>query len=282
VEVARTRAALGGALRRIQSVERVAFVPTMGAFHAGHLSLMRAAHAAHDVVVVSIFLNPLQFGPGEDLASYPRDEARDLELAAAEGIDVVFAPPVEEVYPAGHSTRVTVGDLARILEGASRPGHFDGVCTVVAKLLNLVAPDAAYFGQKDAQQVAVLRRMVEDLGFDVRIEVCDTVRDHDGLALSSRNAYLEGDERERAATLYRALREGRAVLDAGGDPAAAEEAMRQRMSSVDGVSLDYAAAVDPVGFGAPPADGPVLLLIAGRVGRTRLIDNLLWTRSCSS
>ena len=198
----RTPARLRDALRSLRPGRSVGLVPTMGAFHEGHLSLIRAARGACDVVAVSIFVNPLQFGPSEDLSSYPRDEARDLEQAKAEGVGLVFAPSAEKMFPPGHETIVSAGRLSRIFEGASRPGHFDGVCTVVAKLFNLVAPDAAFFGQKDAQQVAVIRRMVADLAFDVHIEVCETVRDHDGLALSSRNAYLAGVERERAAVLF--------------------------------------------------------------------------------
>ena len=253
----------------------------MGAFHEGHLSLVRAAHSAYDLVAVSIFVNPLQFGPGEDFMVYPRDEARDLRLAETEGVDLVFAPGVEEMYPAGHSTRVDPGPLATVLEGASRPGHFAGVATVVAKLFVLVRPHGAFFGQKDAQQVAVVRRMVEDLFFDVRLEVCDTVREPDGLALSSRNALLDEDGRRRAVVLSRATLAGRRALEEGRGPRAAEEAMIATVRSVQGVHLDYARVVDEATFGEPVEGRDLLLLIAARVGGVRLIDNLRWAPSCS-
>jgi pantoate--beta-alanine ligase len=187
----------------------IGLVPTMGAFHGGHLSLIRRAREETDVVVVSLFVNPAQFGPNDDLASYPRDEARDAELASAERVDILFAPAPEEVYPDGFVTTVTVGGLAAVLEGAPEhrgPEHFAGVTTVVTKLLNMAAPDVAYFGQKDAQQALVIRRLVRDLDIPVRIEVCPTIRDRDGLALSSRNAYLSAAERQRALGLSRALR----------------------------------------------------------------------------
>ncbi|HZB06827.1 MAG TPA: pantoate--beta-alanine ligase, partial [Thermoleophilaceae bacterium] len=187
----------------------IGLVPTMGFFHDGHLSLMRRARADNDVLVVSLFVNPAQFGPGEDLEAYPRDEARDAALADAEGVDLLFAPAVEEVYPDGFDTTVTVAGLTETLEGdeAQRGAeHFAGVTTVVTKLFNMVAPDVAYFGQKDAQQALVIRKLVRDLDIPVRIEVCPTIRDEDGLALSSRNAYLSAEERERALALSRALR----------------------------------------------------------------------------
>jgi pantoate--beta-alanine ligase len=253
----------------------VAFVPTMGALHEGHLSLVRRAHEAADLVVVSIFVNPLQFGPAEDFEAYPRDEGRDVALVEAEGVNLVFLPAVEQMYPAGAVTTVHVdGPLASTLEGAARPGHFDGVATVVSKLLNVVDPDVAVFGQKDAQQVAVVRRMVRDLSYRTEIVVGATVREDDGLAASSRNAYLSGDEREHATALYRALAAGEEVCRSDG-PAAAEAEMTAILDAADGVERDYAAAVDPYSF-EPPADGGlVLLAVAARVGRTRLIDNVL-------
>src|SRR3954467_3838604 len=183
----------------------VGLVPTMGFFHDGHLSLMRAARAANATVVVSLFVNPAQFGPSEDLDAYPRDEQGDLALAEAQGVDYVFAPPVEEVYPDGFDTTVEVGGLTEPLDGAARPGHFKGVTTIVTKLFNMVGPDAAYFGQKDAQQALVIQKLVRDLNMPVRIEVCPTIREADGLAMSSRNAYLDEQERERAVALARAL-----------------------------------------------------------------------------
>lgn len=251
----------------------VALVPTMGALHRGHLSLVEIARRIADVTVVSIFVNPLQFGPGEDLEAYPRDEVGDLEAAERHGVDLVFAPSNEEMYPEHSVTTVDVGDLGSILEGAERPGHFRGVATVVTKLFNAVEPDIAVFGQKDAQQVAVIKRMVRDLAFGIRIEVGETIREPDGLALSSRNAYLKGADRERATALYRALEEGRDRLASGGTPDDAEAAMRKVLDDEEGVEAGYARAVDPVTFRRPKED--VLLVIAARVGRARLIDNVL-------
>jgi pantoate--beta-alanine ligase len=255
----------------------IGFVPTMGALHEGHLSLVRAARDQADVVVLSIFVNPLQFGPHEDLASYPRDERRDLELAENEKVDVAFLPTVEEMYPEDRATLVHVDGITDRFEGASRPGHFDGVATVVAKLFGLVQPDLAYFGRKDAQQVAVVKRMVADLSIPTTIVVCDIVREADGLALSSRNAYLTQDERGRATVLYRALRSGRDAYTASGRDGALR-VMEAAVSAEAGVDLDYVEAVDPDTFA--DADGPTaLLIIAARVGTTRLIDNLLVQRS---
>ncbi|HEV2756903.1 MAG TPA: pantoate--beta-alanine ligase [Actinomycetota bacterium] len=254
---------------------RVAFVPTMGALHEGHLSLIRKAHDAADLVVVSVFVNPLQFGPSEDFRTYPRDEARDLGLAEAEDVNVVFLPAVEQMYPDGAVTTVHVeGPLTTTLEGAARPGHFDGVATVVAKLFNVVEPDVAVFGQKDAQQVAVVRRMVRDLDFRTEVVVAPTVREEDGLALSSRNAYLDDEERMAATTLYAALRAG-AEAHASGEVRATVEAAQAVLIGAAGVRLDYAAAVDPYTFEAPKEGGPLLLAVAAYVGDTRLIDNVL-------
>ena len=253
----------------------IGFVPTMGALHEGHLSLLRAARADTDLLVLSVFVNPLQFGPTEDLAAYPRDENRDLELARSEGVDVTFVPDVAEMYPEGRGTTVSVKGVSDPLEGEARPGHFDGVATVVAKLFNLVQPQRAYFGQKDAQQVAVVKRMTQDLSFPVDVVVCPTVREQDGLAMSSRNAYLAAGERERAVSLYRGLEAGRSVLLDGGTPEEAERAMEQVVGQAGGVLLEYARAVDPETFAPTPGEGPVLLVMAARVGGTRLIDNLL-------
>ncbi|MDQ3981166.1 MAG: pantoate--beta-alanine ligase [Actinomycetota bacterium] len=253
---------------------RVGFVPTMGALHEGHLSLIRRARDAAEIVVLSVFVNPLQFGPSEDFDAYPRDEARDLALAESEDVNLVFAPGVDQMYPDGAVTTVHVdGPLGTTLEGAARPGHFDGVATVVAKLFNATDPDVAVFGQKDAQQVAVVRRMVRDLAFRAEIVVGPTVREPDGLALSSRNVYLGGRERDAATALYRALGAGEKAWGAGGHTAAVER-MRAVLDDAEGVDPDYAAAVDPYTFG-PPVDGaPLLLVVAARVGGTRLIDNL--------
>ena len=222
-------------------------VPTMGGFHEGHLSLFRAARAENDTVVASLFVNPAQFAPGEDLDRYPRAEERDAALAEENGVDLLFVPAAEDIYPDGFQTWVDVEELGSILEGEHRPGHFRGVATVCLKLFNLVRPDRAYFGQKDAQQVAVIRRMVRDLAVPVEIRVCPTVRDEDGLALSSRNAYLSPEERAQAVSLPRALEE------------------RDR-SLLNGLEVDYFEVADLE---------PRVLAAAVRVGETRLIDNVI-------
>ena len=254
---------------------RTGLVPTMGAFHEGHLSLIRAARAACDLVVVWLFVNPTQFNEAADLANYPRDEERDAALAAASGADILFAPTVEQVYPAGFATTVTVAGLGETLEGAHRPGHFAGVATVVAKMLNMAGPDVAYFGAKDAQQVAVVRRMVRDLDIPTRIEVLPTVRDADGLALSSRNVRLNAEERGRATALYRGLCAGRAVLAAGEHDAAALTKLVEETLVRAGVAVEYVAVVDADTFALlVRVEGPALVVVAGWVGGTRLIDNL--------
>jgi len=271
VNIERRRNGVRAALEEARSGGRsIGFVPTMGALHDGHLSLIRAARAASDIVVVSVFVNPLQFGPDEDFQSYPRDETRDLALLEAEGVDVAFVPKVEEMYPRDASTTIRIARLSESFEGAHRPGHFDGVATVCAKLFNIVAPDRAYFGQKDAQQIAVLKRMVRDLDLPLEIIVCATVRAPDGLALSSRNAYLSTKDRRRATVLFRALQAGAAAA-AAADFAGAEQTMR---AVLEGIEVDYAACVDPQTFGAPRAGAPVLLVVAAYIGATRLIDNL--------
>jgi pantoate--beta-alanine ligase len=255
----------------------VGFVPTMGALHAGHGSLLAAARLENGFVVASVFVNPLQFGPAEDLASYPRDREADLAVLAAEGTDLAFLPAEGEVWPAPPEVRLQVGALADRLEGLVRPGHLDGVATVVAKLLHLAGPSRAYFGQKDAQQLAVVRRMVEDLAFPNVIVACPTVREPDGLAVSSRNAYLSAAERERATALYRALSAGRAAFQAGQrDPAAVEAAARDLLEDVPGVEPDYVALVEEATFEpAKQAEPGQVLATAARVGRTRLIDNVI-------
>jgi pantoate--beta-alanine ligase len=255
----------------------VGFVPTMGALHAGHRSLLAAARAENDLVVASVYVNPLQFGPAEDLAAYPRDRATDLAVLAAEGADLAFLPPDDEIWPVPPEVRLAVGSLSERLEGLVRPGHLDGVATVVAKLLHLVGPSRAYFGQKDAQQLAVVRRMVADLAFPNQIVACPTVREPDGLAVSSRNAYLSSTERQQATALYRALRAGRAVFAAGGrDPAAVEAAARDLLVGAPGVEPDYVALVDPVTFEpVKRAEPGQVLATAARVGRARLIDNVI-------
>ena len=256
----------------------VGFVPTMGALHAGHRALLARARAENDLVVASVFVNPLQFGPAEDLESYPRDRQADLAVLEAEGTDLAFLPPEGEMWPSPPEVRLQVGGgLAERLEGLHRPGHLDGVATVVAKLLHLVGPSRAYFGQKDAQQLAVVRRMVDDLAFPNQIVACPTVREPDGLAVSSRNAYLAPEERRRATALYRALSAGLAVWRAGGrDPAAVEAAARDLLEGQPGVEPDYVALVDPATFEpVKQAEPGQVLATAARIGRTRLIDNLI-------
>ena len=256
----------------------VGFVPTMGAFHDGHASLMRRAREERDHVTVSIFVNPLQFGPGEDLSRYPRDEDRDLSIAGQLGVDAVFAPSVEEMYPTGRpEVTVDPGPLGDRLEGAARPGHFRGVATVVAKLFDVVGPSTAYFGEKDAQQLAVIRRMVRDLSPPVEVQGCPTVREPDGLATSSRNAYLSPEQREAAGCLFLALSEA-AQMTRGGerDAASLVAAMAREIGATPEARIDYAAVVDDETFEEVSAiDGPARALVAARFGDTRLIDNLL-------
>ena len=257
----------------------VALVPTMGALHEGHLSLLRAARERADVVVMSLFVNPTQFGEGEDLDAYPRDEAADVVLAGEAGVDLVYAPATEEVYPAGFATYVVVEGLTDVLDGdPARRGssHFRGVTTVVAKLLNTVAPDLVFFGQKDAQQAVVIRRMVRDLDFPVEVVVEPTVREADGLALSSRNAYLDPDERARAAGLYRALREAERAAAGGSAPADAIAAARGVLADA-GIEPEYVEAryADDLAEARSFNGRPVLVAVAARVGKARLIDNVV-------
>ncbi len=254
----------------------VGLVPTMGALHDGHRSLVARAVAADDVVCVSVFVNPLQFAPAEDLATYPRDLAADVRVAERSGASLVFAPPVEEMYPAGATTRVRVEGLADVLEGASRPGHFEGVATVVTKLLSIAGPCRAYFGEKDFQQLVVVRRLVADLSLPVEVVACPTVRALDGIAVSSRNRHLSGDEREAAAVLLRALQSGAASILAGErDPGEVRALMGDIVEAEPLVELDYAEVVDAATLAVPEKlDGELRLLVAARVGSTRLIDNL--------
>jgi len=253
-------------LRRIDEVraaidpaKRVGLVPTMGALHDGHRSLLRAARAECEVVVMSLFVNPMQFGANEDLGRYPRDEEQDALLAEREGVDLLFAPEAAELYPEGFASWVDVDETGA--EGKARPGHFRGVATVCLKLFNIVRPDVAYFGQKDAQQAAVLRRLVRDLNVDVELRVLPTVRDEDGLALSSRNAYLSPGERAQALALPRALEAGKAAHARGDDPVAAAKA------ALNGVQPEYVEILD--------LEGATVLAAATRIGTTRLIDNVV-------
>jgi pantoate--beta-alanine ligase len=254
----------------------VGFVPTMGYLHDGHASLMRRARAETDLVAASIFVNPLQFGAGEDLDAYPRDLDRDRSLTAAAGVDMLFVPDVAEMYPTPVLTTVSVAGVSEPLEGASRPTHFAGVATVVAKLFAIVGPCRAYFGAKDYQQVAVVRRMARDLSLPVEVVDCPTLREPDGLAMSSRNVYLSPDEREAAPVVYRALRAGAAAIGAGErDPAAVRELMAAIIEAEPLAGLDYVAVVDADSFTVPePLAGNLRLLAAVRFGRARLIDNV--------
>jgi len=263
----------------------IGLVPTMGALHEGHLALIRRAAEECDLVVVSLFVNPAQFEDAADLTAYPRDESRDASLAAEAGADLLFAPELEEVYPPGFSTTVEVGgEVTSTLEGAHRgPEHFRGVATVVTKLFNMVGPDVAYFGQKDAQQAIVIRRLVRDLDLAVRIEVCPTVREPDGLALSSRNVHLRGTDRERALALRRALDSAQRAVAAGErDAAAVAQGARAAMTDL-GVEPEYLALVRPDTLTpVTTIDGEVLVAIAARVGATRLIDNQIISTNGSS
>lgn len=276
----RSLADLRKAIARLRARgERVAFVPTMGALHEGHLSLVRLARRSAQRVVVSIFVNPLQFGPKEDFSRYPRPAARDRALLASEGVDLLWEPQVADVYPAGDRTRVSVEGLSDVLEGSSRPGHYTGVCTVVARLLNAVQPDDLWLGQKDAQQAIILERMAADLLVPVRILRGPTVREEDGLAMSSRNAYLSHAERQQAVALSQGLAAAWILLKSG-------ERNAQRLASAirrewDGYPLvreDYIAIVDPVTL-APlkQVRGPALVAVAAHVGPARLIDNFPWS-----
>ncbi len=254
----------------------IGLVPTMGALHEGHLSLARAAAADCDAVVASVFVNPTQFAPGEDYERYPRDLRADAAMLAEAGVAAVFAPSVETMYPDGAETTIEVGSAAQTLEGESRPTHFSGVATVVAKLFAIAPADRAYFGQKDYQQTVVIRRMVADLNLPIEVVVCPIVREPDGLAMSSRNAYLSADERSRAVALSQGLREAESRYAAGERRAEAiRDAARDTIRSVPGIDLDYVAVLEDQTLRQPEAiSGPAVVAVAARVGKTRLIDNL--------
>jgi pantoate--beta-alanine ligase len=277
VEVIRSAAEITSAVVERRRVGDVGFVPTMGAMHEGHASLIRRARDEQDAVVVSIFVNPLQFGPGEDLARYPRDEASDVALAGSLGVDLVWAPTQDEVYPPGLDLpRPDPGPVGDVLEGAARPGHFAGVLTAVRRLFDVVGPSAAYFGEKDAQQLFLVRRMVEQLELPVTIVGCPTMREPDGLARSSRNAYLSPEEREQAGCLFLALSEA-AELARGGerDPSAVTAVMAREVGATPLASLEYAAVVAEDAFEPPTElDRPARALVAARFGSARLIDNV--------
>lgn len=262
---------------RREEGRRVALVPTMGALHEGHLALADAARQSADAVVMSIFVNPLQFGPSEDLARYPRNIERDRALARERGVDLLFLPDTETMYPAGSATRVVPGDLAGRWEGSVRPGHFAGVLTVVAKLFHLAEPDVACFGQKDIQQFTLVRRMVRDLDWNLRLERVPTVREKDGLALSSRNVYLSAAERRQAAALHAALAAASDAFDAGEHHAGRlAERVRAALEVQGGLSADYIAVVEPEEMlPVATAEPGTVIAIAVRVGNTRLIDNVI-------
>ncbi|NVI86536.1 pantoate--beta-alanine ligase [Actinomadura sp. BRA 177] len=272
--IVRTREELAAARARVEGT--LAFVPTMGALHKGHLSLMREARRSADAVAVSIFVNPLQFGPGEDFDRYPRTFDADVEACAAEGVDLIFAPTRDVMYPDEPQVTLKSGPMGEVVEGAARPGHFDGMLTVVLKLLNLVRPDVAIFGEKDAQQLAMIRRMVADLNVPVRIMGGATVREPDGLALSSRNRYLSQAERGTALALSRALRAGEDAAAEGPDAViGAATAVLDKAATADPpLVLDYLVLVDPATFAPVTSGGEAVLAVAGRVGATHLIDNV--------
>jgi pantoate--beta-alanine ligase len=272
--VVEMRTACHGARR---AGKRLGFVPTMGALHEGHLSLVRAAKAACDVVAVSIFVNPAQFGPSEDLAKYPRTFDQDREMLEKDGVELLFAPAVEEMYPAGAVTWVEVEGLSDKLDGRSRPGHFRGVATVVAKLFHIVEPDVAFFGQKDAAQVAIVRRMVRDLSFPVEVVACPIVREADGLAMSSRNGYLDMQQRERALVLYRSLTRVKRLWEAGErNSGKLRAAGCEEIAGEESVRLDYFEIVDTEKLDPlETVKSGALVAVAAYIGTTRLIDNIL-------
>ena len=264
------------ALRR--DGKRLAFVPTMGSLHKGHLQLLRAARARADFVIVSVYVNPTQFGPGEDFERYPRDVARDSQLAEQTGCDILFVPETADMYPAGFSTRVTIAGVSEQLEGASRPGHFDGVTTIVAKLFNIVKPHIAVFGQKDAQQAILIRKMARELNFDMDILVEATVREHDGVAMSSRNAYLSDTERHNATALSRGLMKAEQLFAQGvREPDTLRAAVESVLRDGDTLCIEYVAVVDAETLEKPDPDSrqPFLVAVAARLGSTRLIDNII-------
>ena len=257
--------------------KRIGFVPTMGYFHAGHVSLMKASVGQNDVTVVSLFVNPIQFGPQEDLAKYPRDIGRDSAMAREAGVNILFVPSVDQMYPQPLLTYVEVGRMGDILCGASRPGHFRGVATVVSKLLNMVQPDVMYLGQKDAQQVAVIKKMVQDLDFSVRVTVCPTMREKDGLAMSSRNIFLSPTERAEAPAIYKALCYARHMVDDGErDAGKINSQIKKLISDGTSASIDYISCVGLDDFSiARRIKGETLMAVAARIGSTRLIDNIV-------
>ena len=278
MRVLSTVAEMQAACREVRrSGKSLGLVPTMGALHEGHLSLVRAARAHNQVVATSIFVNPLQFGPNEDFSKYPRTFDRDKQLLGPEKVDLIFAPSADEMYPEGASTTVYVRGLSEKLDGKSRPGHFQGVTTVVAKLFEIVRPDRAYFGQKDAAQVALIRKMVQDLNIDLELIICPIVREHDGLAMSSRNTYLNPEQRKQALVLYRSLMRMQTLADRGESSSSAlSDAGKQVLAEEPDIKLDYLEIVNPHSLDpVPDITQGALVAVAAWVGTTRLIDNIV-------
>ncbi|MFL6211248.1 MAG: pantoate--beta-alanine ligase [Pyrinomonadaceae bacterium] len=283
MEIINRRQRMNSVARKVRREQdkSIGLVPTMGALHEGHLSLVREARRMCDIIVVSIFVNPTQFAPGEDFERYPRDLTKDTTVLADYNVDYIFAPPPEEIYPKGFATYVTVEGLSEQLEGAARPGHFRGVATVLAVLFNIVRPDFAYFGQKDAQQTLVVRRLVRDLAFDTEVVVLPTVREASGLALSSRNAYLSGDDRRAATILYRALSRAEAAYLSGERSARKlSEGVRAEIETEPRARLEYVSVTDADTLERLDKldDRTVLISVAARIGQTRLIDNIVLNR----
>jgi pantoate--beta-alanine ligase len=281
MEIINRRQRMASVARKLRREEdkTIGLVPTMGALHDGHLSLVREARRMCDVVIVSVFVNPTQFGAGEDFERYPRDLTGDTTKLADYNVDYIFAPPVEEIYPKGFATYITVEGLSDGMEGAARPGHFRGVATILTVLFNTIRPDFAFFGQKDAQQTLVVKRLVRDLAFDLEVVVLPTVREQTGLALSSRNAYLTDEQHRAAAVLYRALAQAREVYNEGERSARRlAEAVRAQVEAEPLARLEYVGVVDAESmerYDRIPEDRPVLIALAAQVGRTRLIDNIV-------
>ncbi|MDT5296171.1 MAG: pantoate--beta-alanine ligase [Acidobacteriota bacterium] len=281
MEIINRRQRMASVARKLRREEdkTIGLVPTMGALHDGHLSLVREARRMCDVVIVSVFVNPAQFGPGEDFSRYPRDLTGDTTKLADYNVDYIFAPPAEEIYPKGFATYVGVEGLSETMEGVARPGHFRGVATVLTILFNAIRPDFAFFGQKDAQQTLVVKRLVRDLAFDIEVVVLPTVREQSGLALSSRNAYLSDEQHRAAAALYRSLAQAREVyLEGERNPRRLAEVVRSQLDAEPLARLEYVGVVDAETmekFDRIPEDRPVLIALAASVGRTRLIDNIV-------
>ena len=278
MQIIRSISRLRKKIKPLKQKNSIGFVPTMGALHEGHLSLLRRARRENGITILSIFVNPAQFGPKEDFSTYPRPENKDILLAKKENVDIIFYPSAEEMYPAGFLTFIEAENISQILCGQSRPSHFRGVTTVVGKLLNLIAPDKMYLGQKDAQQAFILKKMAEDLNYDVKVVICPTRRDKDGLALSSRNQYLTGVERKEAPIIYNSLRSAKLRSDHGEKSAAKiKEHIRKNIQKHSTSQIDYIECVDAATLGAVrKLQGKIMIAVAVRFGKTRLIDNIIF------